>query len=81
MSWYEIILYLGGGGLIGTFSTKVIDKFILTKKEATDIVSSQVLFLNEINQKLNDTIKQLQDVACYSVNCDDRINGKKVKKN
>ena len=74
----NLVSLAGGSSVI----TLLANKLVMLKKEkqeledgATEIAKKQHTYLADINDKLNETIKKLQDVACYSHGCNDRING------
>ena len=68
----------GIGTVIGSAVTASVNKWLNRKKDKTDIVTSQVQMLDNVNQKLNSVVEQLQDIACYREPCKKRINGKEI---
>lgn len=75
---FEIFMAAGGGSVI----TLMANKIVSLKKEkqelqkgSQEIIVAQQTYLETINDQLNETIKQLQDVACYTPNCKTRTNG------
>jgi len=74
----NLISLAGGSSIITILATKITS----LKKEkqelasgAQDIANKQNDFLQDINEKLNETITKLQEVACYTPNCNTRTNG------
>ena len=65
----------GIGTTIGSIVTMGVQKLFSRKRDKTDIVTSQVQMLDNVNQKLNSVVEQLQDIACYREPCKKRING------
>ena len=74
----NLVSLAGGSSVI----TLLANKIVSLKKEkqelangAQDIATKQNDFLSDINEKLNNTIERLQEVACYVPKCSTRING------
>lgn len=73
------VVELVGGGTLGSIATMIVQKLLSRKKDKTDIVTSQVQMLSDVNEKLGKTIDQLQDLVCYVPKCDFRLNGNEKK--
>ena len=72
---------MAGSGTLGSIATMLVQKLLNRNSDKTDIVTNQVKMLNDVNAKLNEVVEQLQEVACYRKNCNERQNGEHIKKN
>ena len=70
----------GFGATFGSIATAVVNKFLNRKQDGTTIAANQVAMLNDVNENLNEVVKQLQDIACYREPCKIRINANYVRK-
>lgn len=68
-----------GGGTLGSIATMITQKLMDRKRDKTDVITTQVKILNDVNDRLNEVVDKLQEVACYRKNCNERLNGENLK--